>query len=220
MYCENCGSKLKEQVKFCEICGKALQNPVAETVSIPSDPRQNSIPESQPKRRKNLPFIVTAIVLVVAVGAFLIWKSYRIDLAYSWGTPMSKLLADGAKKSNSFYASFYEDSGHRADELEEFTPSQVGYHFNEDGLYKIFYFHDYLYVDSDEKYEELVQIVASHYGDNYIHVGDFYRYRATFWWKGDTVVCLEPGSITYYSEDYFIERGGSHYDEVFEFFGK
>ncbi len=61
MICPYCGKQLKPDMKFCAGCGK----PVAQSVQNQADSAQSV--DSKDRRKKNLPLIITAVILVIAV---------------------------------------------------------------------------------------------------------------------------------------------------------
>ena len=77
MNCQKCGNQVEANMKFCAKCGTpVVQQPIQQT-NVPQMPVQQTVnvhksaPSAQnpKKKNKNLPLIITAIVLVVAVIA-------------------------------------------------------------------------------------------------------------------------------------------------------
>ena len=73
MYCKKCGTKNKDDARFCANCGEKLVIPPQQQAKQqPAQPKQQSYiePQNEPKRSSKSWIIALACVIVVVVGIF------------------------------------------------------------------------------------------------------------------------------------------------------
>lgn len=73
MYCKKCGTKNKDDARFCANCGEKLVIPPQQQAKQqPAQPKQQiyTEPQNEPKRSSKSWIIALACVIVVVVGIF------------------------------------------------------------------------------------------------------------------------------------------------------
>lgn len=73
MYCKKCGTKNKDDARFCANCGEKLVIPSQQQAKQqPAQPKQQiyTEPQNEPKRSSKSWIIALACVIVVVVGIF------------------------------------------------------------------------------------------------------------------------------------------------------
>lgn len=87
MFCQNCGAQLRDEAKFCDKCGTALQSAVRipqptpepvqpilpltpEPVQVPVQPAPAEVPQ-KPKKKKS-PIAIAAVICLVLIAALVI----------------------------------------------------------------------------------------------------------------------------------------------------
>lgn len=206
MFCQKCGSEIKQGNEFCTVCGTKKRNsPAAEKATMP-------------KRKKKILWMIIAIVVAVSMLAgYFAYSSKRIKLKYSWGTRMETILADGGHVHSDQIA--FIENGDDVDRIEGLSNVfYVYYYFNENELYEISYSFHMLGTED----EEVIEIVSEYYGDHYFQpFGPSAGLDGpVFWWKNGTVVCLKGIGVSYYDEEYFMDEYRHDYEIIREFFGK
>lgn len=216
MYCLKCGKEIAQESRFCAACGAENVN-YAEAIPVP-------LPlEETPKKKsrgKKIALAVAAIAAALLI-VYLIFGGNRIGLKYDWGTDMQSVESEEYVEeierdfsTRSAYMYIY-DEDHDVDRFDEFQiADKVTYGFYDDKLVLISYDIDRMGM----RYEDMVEIVAEYYGDDYYQEGDY----RTYWWVGDTVISLdEYGSICYYWEKYYGGITGTlGAESVRKYFGK
>ncbi len=207
-YCPKCGNETAQPSRFCAICG-AINPNVAEQPNVITQ----DVSIKKNGKAKRIVLIASVIAAVIFI-MYLIFMEKGIHLKYDWGIEQEEILADGGRISQADSACvLVEDEDHEVDRIKEFEISgNVEYTFIDN---KLAAFH-YCFNKGKLEFEEMVEIVAGYYGDDYYSDGTH-----AYWWKNGTVVGLSYlGIMTYWSEELYLKGYSYNSDRVIEYFKK